>query len=85
MYTDEGSNSYDIEKNVLLSSGIWYAQNGVNTANNTITGNWGKTGPTRQGNSIVGSLDAAGQDAKGIAQRAGVEMEKRGGRPVSNP
>jgi hypothetical protein len=85
MYTDEGSNSYDIEKNVLLSSGIWYAQNGVNTANNTITGNWGKTGPTRQGNNIVGSLDAAGQEAKGIAQRAGVEMGKRAGRPVSNP
>lgn len=85
MYTDEGSNSYAIQKNVLLSSGIWYAQNGVNTANNTITGNWGKTGPTREGNTLVGSLEGAPQEAKGIAQRAGVEVGKRVGRPVSNP
>jgi hypothetical protein len=85
MYTDEGSNTYTIEKNVLLSSGIWYAQNGVNTANNVITGNWGKTGPTRQGNTIVSSLASAPQEAKTIAQKAGVEQSKRAGRPVSNP
>ncbi|KAH4977337.1 hypothetical protein HBI76_226230 [Parastagonospora nodorum] len=85
MYTDEGSNSYAIQKNVLLSSGIWYAQNGVNTANNTITGNWGRTGPTREGNTLVGSLEGAPQEAKTVAQRAGVEVGKRGGRPVSNP
>jgi hypothetical protein len=84
-YTDEGSNSYNISSNVLLSSGIWYAQNGVNTANNVINGNWGKNGGARQGNTIVKDLASAGDAAKRVADRAGVEKEKRAGRPVSNP
>jgi hypothetical protein len=84
-YTDEGSNSYNISNNVLLSSGIWYAQNGVNTANNVIQGNWGKNGGSRQGNTIVRDLASAGSQAQGVADRAGVEKGKRAGRPVSNP
>jgi hypothetical protein len=85
MYTDEGSNSYNISSNVLLSNGIWYAQNGVNTANNVINANYGKNGGARTGNTIVKDLASAPQDAKNIADRAGVELGKRGGRPVSNP
>ncbi|KAH7393808.1 hypothetical protein DE146DRAFT_746577 [Phaeosphaeria sp. MPI-PUGE-AT-0046c] len=84
MYTDEGSNSYSITNNVLLSNGIWYAQNGVNTGNNAITGNYGKNGGARQGNTIVQDLSKADDKAKGIADRAGVEKGKRAGRPTSN-
>ena len=85
MYTDEGSNSYLIQDNIFLSSGIWYAQNGVNTANNTITGNYGKTGRTISGNTLVSSLSQVPEGVKNIARQAGVLPEKRTGRPVSNP
>jgi hypothetical protein len=37
IYTDEGPNSYSIQDNIFLSNGIWYARNGVNTANNPVT------------------------------------------------
>ncbi|EMD96315.1 hypothetical protein COCC4DRAFT_123532 [Bipolaris maydis ATCC 48331] len=84
-YTDEGSNSYLIQNNIFLSNGLWYARNGVNTANNTITGNYGKTGPTVSGNTIVSDISKVSDAAKKIARRAGVLPEKRGGRPVSNP
>ncbi|KAI1510815.1 Beta-helix multi-domain protein [Pyrenophora tritici-repentis] len=84
-YTDEGSNSYLIQDNIFLSNGIWYARNGVNTANNTITGNFGKTGPTISGNTIVSDISKISDAGKKIAQRAGVLPEKRAGRPVSNP
>ncbi|USP72743.1 uncharacterized protein yc1106_00017 [Curvularia clavata] len=84
-YTDEGSNSYFIQNNIFLSNGIWYARNGVNTANNTITGNYGKTGPAVSGNTIVSDISKVSDAAKKIAQRAGVLPEKRSGRPVSNP
>jgi hypothetical protein len=43
VYTDEGSNSYLIQDNIMLSNGIWYARNGVNTENNTITGVFNKS------------------------------------------
>jgi hypothetical protein len=85
LYTDEGSNSYSLTNNVLLSNGIWLAQNGVNTANNVITGNTGKNGGARQGNFIVSDLSKASADAKRVASRAGVLPERRAGRPVSNP
>lgn len=84
-YTDEGSNSYFIQNNILLSNGIWYARNGVNTANNTITGNYGKSGSGMSGNTIVSDISQVSASAKQIAQRAGVLPEKRAGRPVSNP
>jgi len=47
MYTDEGSNSYTITNNELLSSGNWYAPNqgcstcGVHNGNNTLLDNFG--------------------------------------------
>ena len=85
MYTDEGSNSYIIQNNVLLSNGAWYAQNGVNTANNTISGNWGKSGRSIGGNTIVSGLGQVSAEGKKIAERAGVVVERRAGRPVSNP
>ena len=85
MYTDEGSNSYLIQNNIFLSSGIWYAQNGVNTANNTITGNYGKTGRSIAQNTIVSDLSQVSIDAKKTAYRAGILPGKRAGRPVSNP
>jgi hypothetical protein len=85
VYTDEGSNSYLIQNNILLSNGAWYAQNGVNTANNTITGNFGKSGRTINQNTIVSSLSQVSADGKKIAARAGVLPERRAGRPVSNP
>lgn len=84
-YTDEGSNSYIIKDNIFLSNGIWYARNGVNTANNTITGNYGKTGSTMTGNTIVTDISKVSAAAKQAAQRAGVLPENRAGRPVSNP
>lgn len=84
MYTDEGSNSYLIQKNIFLSNGQWYAQNGVNTANNTITDNYGKTGRSIAGNRLVSSISQVPEDAKKIARQAGVLPEKRAGRPVSN-
>ena len=84
-YTDEGSNSYFIQNNIFLSNGIWYARNGVNTANNTITGNYGKSGSGMSGNTIVSDISQVSAAAKQIAQRAGVLPEKRAGRPVSNP
>ncbi|KAK1753332.1 pectin lyase-like protein, partial [Echria macrotheca] len=43
-YTDEGSNSYIISGNVLMSSGIWSAVNGANTGNNTYTNNYYRNG-----------------------------------------
>ncbi|OAG07405.1 uncharacterized protein CC84DRAFT_1242942 [Paraphaeosphaeria sporulosa] len=85
VYTDEGSNSYIIQNNILLSSGSWYARNGVNTANNTITGNFGKSGPSMSGNTIVSDISKVSADAKKAADRAGVLPERRGNRPVSNP
>jgi hypothetical protein len=85
MYTDEGSNSYIISNNVLLSNGIWRAVNGVNTANNTFTNNYGKTGGGLAGNTIISDLSQASVAAKRVAYRAGVLPAKRGNRPVSNP
>jgi hypothetical protein len=85
LYNDEGSNSYTLTNNVLLSNGIWLAQNGANTANNVITGNTGKNGGARQGNFIASDLSKASADAKRVASRAGVLPERRAGRPVSNP
>ncbi|CAI6342432.1 unnamed protein product [Periconia digitata] len=85
VYTDEGSNSYIIRENVLLSGNQWYAQNGVNTANNTIQGNFGKTGRTIQGNTLVNDLNGVSADGKKWAAEAGVLIGERGGRPVSNP
>lgn len=84
VYTDEGSNSYLIQNNILLSSGSWYAKNGVNTANNTITGNFGESGPSMSGNTIVSDISKVSADAKKAADRAGVLPERRGSRPVSN-
>ncbi|KAH7305704.1 hypothetical protein BKA65DRAFT_470043 [Rhexocercosporidium sp. MPI-PUGE-AT-0058] len=83
-YTDEGSNSYTISDNVLLSNGIWSAVNGVNTANNTYVGNYGKSGGGRTGNSIISDLSQASVSAKRAAYRAGVLPAKRSGRQVSN-
>ncbi|KAF2275439.1 pectin lyase-like protein [Westerdykella ornata] len=84
MYTDEGSNSYLIQNNIFLSNGIWYAQNGVNTANNTIVGNYGKTGQSISKNTIVSDVSQVSVDALKSAYRAGVLPGKRNGRPVSN-
>jgi hypothetical protein len=84
MYQDEGSNSYFIQNNVFLSNGIWYAQNGANTANNTITGNFGKTGASKAQNTLVSDLSQVSIDGKKTAYRAGVLPGKRNGRQVSN-
>jgi hypothetical protein len=85
MYTDEGSNSYLFQKNLWFSSGNWYARNGVNTANNTVTGNFGRSGQGLAGNTIVGDVSQISAEAKRWACRAGVLPEKRPGRQVSNP
>jgi len=85
VYTDEGSNSYTISDNVLLSSGIWNAVNGVNTANNSYVDNYGKNGGGRAGVTIISDLSQASVTAKRVAYRAGVLPAKRGGRQVSNP
>jgi hypothetical protein len=85
MYTDEGSNSYSIQRNVLLSNGIWSAVNGVNTANNSYIDNWYKNGSGRDRNypaQTVAQTSALGQRA---AYRAGVTPGKRAGKRVSNP
>jgi hypothetical protein len=85
VYTDEGSNSYTISDNVLLSSGIWNAVNGVNTANNSYVNNYGKSGGGRAGVTIISDLSQASVTAKRAAYRAGVLPAKRSGRQVSNP
>jgi len=85
MYTDEGSNSYLIQNNIFLSSGSWYAVNGVNTANNTVTGNYGRNGPSVNGNTKVSDINQVSADAKKTAANAGVLPDRRAGRPVSNP
>lgn len=84
-YTDEGSNSYSIQRNVLLPSGIWSAVNGVNTANNTYIDNWFKNGGARSGNTKVSSVADTNVQGHRTAYRAGVTPGKRGGRPVTNP
>ncbi|KAL2067528.1 hypothetical protein VTL71DRAFT_1953 [Oculimacula yallundae] len=84
VYTDEGSNSYTISENVLLSNGIWSAVNGVNTANNTYVNNFGKTGSGVTGNTIISDLSKASVSARRAAYRAGVLPAKRNGRQVSN-
>ncbi|KAK4212150.1 xylanase A [Rhypophila decipiens] len=83
-YTDEGSNSYIIANNVLLPSGQWSAQNGVNTANNTYKDNYYRTGINRPGNFQISNLSQASVNAKRVAYRAGILPGKRAGRPVSN-
>ncbi|PVH97998.1 pectin lyase-like protein [Periconia macrospinosa] len=84
VYTDEGSNSYLIRNNVLLSGNQWYAQNGVNTANNTIQGNFGRTGRQIAGNTLVSGIEQVSSEARKWASDAGVLPGERGGRPVSN-
>lgn len=85
VYTDEGSNSYTISDNILLSSGIWDAVNGANTANNSYINNYGKNGGGRAGVTIISDVSQASVTAKRIAYRAGVLPAKRSGRQVSNP
>ncbi|KJR86060.1 xylanase A [Sporothrix schenckii 1099-18] len=85
VYTDEGSNSYTISNNILLSTGIWDAANGVNTANNSYIDNFGKTGRRSSGVTIISELSQASVTAKRAAYRAGVLPAKRRGRQVSNP
>jgi hypothetical protein len=85
MYTDEGSNSYAIQRNVLLSNGIWSAVNGVNTANNSYVGNFYKNGSGRDGNYQVNSVGQAAAQGQRVAYRAGVTPGKRAGKRVSNP
>jgi hypothetical protein len=83
-YTDEGSNSYAIRRNVLMTNGNWAAVNGVNTGNNSYVDNWYKSGNGISGNynaQSVSQTNALGQRA---AYRAGVTPRKRSGRPVSN-
>ncbi|KAK4158664.1 xylanase A [Cladorrhinum sp. PSN259] len=84
MYTDEGSNSYIISNNVLMSSGIWSAVNGAGTTNNTYTGNYYRQGSNRQGNTQISDANNAPVAAKRIAYRAGVQPAKRTGRQISN-
>jgi len=84
MYTDEGSNSYSIQRNVLLSTGIWSAVNGVNTANNTYIDNWYKSGGARDRNYQVQSVAQTSAQGQRAAYRAGVTPRKRTGRPVTN-
>lgn len=85
MYTDEGSNSYNIQRNILLSNGAWSAVNGVNTANNTYIDNWYKNGGARDRNTQVQSVAQTSVQGQRVAYRAGVTPGKRGGRPVTNP
>jgi len=85
MYTDEGSHSYIITNNVLMSSGIWSAVNGANTINNTYTGNYYRQGSNRQGNTQINDVNQAPIAARKIAYRAGVLPAKRTGRPTTNP
>lgn len=84
-YTDEGSNSYAIQRNVLLSDGTWAAMNGVNTANNTYIANWYKNGGAQTGNTQTQSVAQTSAQGQRAAYRAGVTPGKRGGRPVTNP
>lgn len=69
----------------MLSSGIWSAVNGVNTANNSYVNNYGKSGGARAGVTIISDLSQASISAKKAAYRAGVLPAKRTGRQVSNP
>lgn len=85
IYTDEGSNSYNISSNILLPDGIWLAQNGVNTANNVISDNYGKVGGARSQNYIISNLSQAPATARKAAYRAGILPAQRTGRPISNP
>jgi hypothetical protein len=84
VYTDEGSNTYTITNNVMMSTDQWYAQNGQNTANNTITGNFGKSGRNINGNNLIQNVSQASTAGKRVAYRAGIPPEQRAGRPVSN-
>jgi hypothetical protein len=85
MYTDEGSHSYIISNNVLMSTGIWSAVNGANTVNNTYTGNFYRQGANRQGNTQINDVNQAPIAARKIAYRAGVQPAKRTGRQTTNP
>ena len=84
MYTDEGSNSYAIQRNVFISNGIWSAVNGVNTANNSYVDNWYKTGSARSGNYQVSSVAQTSAHGQQAAYRPSVSPGKRSGRQVSN-
>lgn len=85
LYTDEGSNSYTFTGNIMLSNGIWLAQNGQNTGNNIFKNNFGKNGGARTDNSIVSNLSQVSLEGRKAAYRAGVLPAKRTGRHVSNP
>ncbi|KAK4232664.1 hypothetical protein C8A03DRAFT_39761, partial [Achaetomium macrosporum] len=77
------SNSYTFTGNLLMNTGTWLAQNGANTANNTFTGNYGRSGPSRQGNGIISSVSQAPASVQRAAYRAGVLPGKRRGRPAT--
>ncbi|ORY11696.1 hypothetical protein BCR34DRAFT_652167 [Clohesyomyces aquaticus] len=83
MYNDEGSNGYTMTGNIMMNSGTWLAQN--QAKDNTITGNFGRSGPNRSGNTLVSGISQVSASGKNAANRAGVLPEKRAGRPVSNP
>jgi hypothetical protein len=53
-------------------------------ANALLAGNWGKTGPTIQGNNFASSLNQVPENMRNRAASAGVLPERRAGRPVSN-
>lgn len=85
LYDDEGSNSFVLTNNILLTSGAWSAingQNGGTTGNLAITGDWGR-GASGQ-NYGVTSVSQTGTAGLRVAYRAGVEPRLRAGRPVSN-
>lgn len=84
IYTDEGSHSYIVSNNVLMSSGIWSAVNGANTVNNTYSGNYYRQGSNRAGNTQINDVNNAPVTARRIAYRAGVLPARRTGRQTSN-
>ena len=50
--------------NIFLSNSICYERNGINTANNTITGNYGKNRPAISSNTIVSDSSKISDVAK---------------------
>ncbi|KAH6628221.1 hypothetical protein F5144DRAFT_549559 [Chaetomium tenue] len=88
LYTDEGSASYAFTDNLLLNSGTWLAQNGINAnpavANLTFRGNYGRSGPSdRAGNYLVERVEQASVAVQRAAWRAGVAPAGRKGRAVT--
>lgn len=83
LYNDEGSDGYTATGNLMLSDGIWLAQNQARPTN-TFTDNFGKIGGATTGNTIAASLSAVSLAGRKAAYRAGVEPGKRAGRPISN-